>query len=61
MAGKKFIDEKERKRTVKNAIANERLEGRDVSKKFKQLSNKYVAGEATLADFEKQIKRRYGI
>lgn len=49
-----------RKKIVKQAIANERLEGLKVSKESQKIANNYVAGKITVKEAAKKIRARYG-
>jgi len=61
MTSKKAIDQDQREYDVRQAIANTRLEGLEVSAEYKRLAGEYVAGEATLADMKGKLAKRYGI
>lgn len=50
-----------RKKTVKQAIANERLEGLKVSKEAKAITDNYVAGKLSAKEAAKKIRARYGV
>lgn len=52
---------KEREFAVKQAIANEELEGLTVSKEAKQVASNYVAGKISAKQAARQIRARYGI
>ncbi len=49
-----------RKTIVKQAIANERLEGLKVSKDSQKIANSYVAGKASAKQAAAKIRARYG-
>jgi hypothetical protein len=49
-----------RKTIVKQAIANERLEGLKVSKESQKIANSYVAGKASAKQAAAKIRARYG-
>ena len=49
-----------RKRIVKQAVANERLEGLKVSKESQQIAGSYVTGEASAKQAAAKIRARYG-
>lgn len=49
-----------RKKSVKNAIANERLEGLHVSTASRKIADSYVVGTASAQDAAKKIRARYG-
>lgn len=51
---------KSRKKIVKQAIANERLEGLKVSKESIAIADKYITGELTAKQAAKKIRARYG-
>lgn len=50
-----------RKKVVKQAIANERLEGLKVSKESQKIANNYVAGKVTAKQAAAKIRARYGV
>lgn len=52
---------KEREFAVKQAIANEELEGLTVSKEAKRIAGEYIAGKVSARQAAKQIRARYGI
>lgn len=52
---------KEREFVIKQAIANEELEGLKVSKEAKRISGEYIAGKVSSKQAAKQIRARYGI
>ena len=49
-----------RKMTVKQAVANERLEGLKVSQESKKIANNYVVGKASAKEAAQKIRARYG-
>lgn len=49
-----------RKKIVKQAVANERLEGLKVSKESQKIANSYIAGKASAKEVAKKIRARYG-
>jgi hypothetical protein len=49
-----------RKLTVKQAIANERLEGLKVSSESKKIADNYVVGKASARQAAQKIRARYG-
>lgn len=49
-----------RKRVVKQAIANERLEGLKVSREAQNIANNYVVGKASAKAAAAKIRSRYG-
>ena len=51
---------KTRKNRIKQAIANERLEGLKVSRESKRIANNYVAGKASAKAAAAKIRARYG-
>ena len=55
----KTADEK-RKDIVKQAIANERLEGLKVSTESKKIADSYVVGKASAKQAADKIRARYG-
>lgn len=55
------MTEEERKIQVEEVIANERLEGLDVSPETKALMDKYIVGEMTADEVAKQVYERYGV
>lgn len=54
-------DIKLRKKTVKQALANERLEGLKVSRDTKKISDNYIAGKASAKQAAAKIRARYGV
>ena len=50
-----------RKKIVKQAIANERLEGLKVSKESQKIADNYIAGKVTAKEAAKKIRARYGV
>jgi hypothetical protein len=50
-----------RKNTIKQAIANERLEGLTVSKESQKIADNYVVGKVTAKQVAKKIRARYGV
>ena len=56
----KIADEK-RKNIVKQAVANERLEGLKVSAESKKIADSYVVGKASAKQAAEKIRARYGI
>jgi hypothetical protein len=49
-----------RKNAVKQAVANERLEGLKVSKESQRIASNYVAGKASAKQAAAKIRARYG-
>lgn len=49
-----------RKRIVKQAIANERLEGLKVSKESQKIAGSYIAGKVSAKQAAAKIRARYG-
>jgi len=49
-----------RKKIVKQAVANERLEGLKVSKESQKIANNYVTGKASAKQAAQKIRARYG-
>lgn len=49
-----------RKKVVKQAIANERLEGLKVSRAAQSIANNYVVGKASAKAAAAKIRSRYG-
>ena len=49
-----------REKTVKLAIANERLEGLVVSRETRKLADKYITGKASAKSVAAKIRARYG-
>jgi len=52
---------KNRKKIVKQAIANERLEGLRVSKDSKKIADNYIVGKLTARQAAAKIRARYGV
>ena len=50
-----------RKNTVKQAVANERLEGLRVSSDSKRIADSYIVGKASAKQAAKKIRARYGV
>ncbi len=50
-----------RKNRVKQAVANERLEGLTVSKISKTIADNYVVGKTSAKEAAEKIRARYGI
>lgn len=46
---------------VNQAIANERLEGLEISENAKKITGDYVAGKISLREAAKKIRARYGV
>lgn len=55
------MTEEERKTQVERAIANERLEGLEVSPETRELLDGYIVGEMTADEVAKKVYQRYGI
>lgn len=51
---------KKRKNTVRQAVANERLEGLKVSKESQKIADNYIAGKTSAQEAAKKIRARYG-
>jgi hypothetical protein len=49
-----------RKKIVKQAVANERLEGLKVSKESQKIANNYVTGKVSAKKAAEKIRSRYG-
>lgn len=52
---------KQRQNTVKQADANQRLEGLKVSKETKKIADNYVTGKVSARQAAKKIRARYGV
>lgn len=50
-----------RKEKVKQAIANERLEGLNISKDTKKTLDNYIAGKVSAKEAAEQVFARYGV
>lgn len=50
-----------RQKTVKQAIANEKLEGLKVSRETRKIAENYIAGKASAKVVAVRIRARYGI
>lgn len=50
-----------RKEKVKQAIANEKLEGLNISKNTKKTLDEYVAGKISAKEAAQQVYARYGV
>lgn len=55
------MTKQEREFAVKQAIANEELEGIKVSNEARRLAGEYIAGKASIRQAARQIRARYGI
>lgn len=51
----------ERKEAVTQAIANERLEGLEVSKETRKVMDDYIAGKVSAKEAAEQVYSRYGL
>jgi len=51
---------KKRENTVKQAIANEKLEGLKVSRETRKIADTYVTGKASAKSVAAKIRARYG-
>jgi hypothetical protein len=51
---------KEREQTVKQAIANEMLEGLKISPETRKIADSYITGKASAASAAAKIRARYG-
>ena len=51
---------KKRENTVKQAIANEKLEGLKVSPQSRKIADNYVTGKASAKAVASKIRARYG-
>ncbi|HSW37543.1 MAG TPA: antitoxin VbhA family protein [Candidatus Saccharimonadales bacterium] len=51
---------KNREKVVKRAIANEKLEGLNVSRETKKIADNYVTGKASAKSVAAKIRARYG-
>lgn len=49
-----------RKMTVKQAVANERLEGLKVSRESQKIADNYIVGKASAKQAAQKIRARYG-
>lgn len=50
----------QRKTIVKQAIANQNLEGLPVSRESRKIANEYIAGKITAKQAAAKIRARYG-
>ncbi len=50
-----------RRKVVKQAIANEKLEGLKVSTESRKIADNYVAGKASAKQAATKIRARYGV
>lgn len=50
-----------RKEKVKQAIANEKLEGLNISKNTKKALDEYIAGKISAKEAARQVYVRYGV
>ena len=51
---------KTREKTVKQAIANEKLEGLKVSRDARRIADSYITGKASAKSVAAKIRARYG-
>lgn len=51
---------RQREKTVKQAIANEKLEGLKVSQEARKIADNYVTGKASAKAVAAKIRARYG-
>lgn len=51
---------KKRQKSVEQAIANERLEGLEVSETSQKIASDYIAGKVSAAEAAAKIRARYG-
>ncbi len=49
-----------RKKIVKQALANERLEGLKVSRDTQKIAENYIVGKVSATEAAKKIRARYG-
>jgi hypothetical protein len=52
---------KKREKNVKQAIANEKLEGLKVSRETRKIADSYIAGKASAKTVAAKIRARYGV
>lgn len=52
---------KKRHKIVKQAVANERLEGLKVSSDSKKIADNYIVGKASAKETAAKIRARYGV
>lgn len=50
-----------RKEKVRQAIANEKLEGLNISKNTKKTLDEYIAGKISAKEAAQQVYARYGV
>lgn len=50
-----------RRKVVKQAIANEKLEGLKVSTESRKIADNYIAGKASAKQAATKIRARYGV
>lgn len=51
---------KKRKNVIKQAIANQNLEGLTVSRESRKIANNYISGKITAQQAANKIRARYG-
>ncbi len=51
---------KKREKTVKQAVANEKLEGLKVSRETRKIADSYIAGKVSAKSVAAKIRARYG-
>lgn len=52
---------KKRRNIVKQAVANERLEGLKISQESRKIADRYIVGEVSAQEAAKKIRARYGV
>lgn len=52
---------KSRKKVVKRAVANEQLEGLEVSRASTKIADNYITGKASAKQAATKIRARYGV
>ena len=50
-----------REKNVKQAVANEKLEGLEVSREARKIADNYIAGKASAKTVAAKIRARYGV
>ena len=51
---------KDREQSVKQAVANEKLEGLSVSPEARKIADNYIVGKASASSVAAKIRARYG-
>jgi hypothetical protein len=55
------LSSQQRKKIVRRAVANERLEGLKVSSESQKIADNYIVGKASAKQVAEKIRARYGV